>query len=321
MEKKIKIIYIIGTGRNGSTLIDVVLGNSKKIQSTGELFNAIGAWRINKVCSCNKTVDDCPFWSKVKQLFIKTSKDLELSDISAMQKYFERKMLSPFNILVHKLLHSKKFKQYKKSLKEFYTAIAIVSEKPVLVDSSKNPFRGYSLLNVFKDDVYFIHLIRDGRGQMWSWIKSGVMPPFNIPIRKNEDGKEAVGQHFWWVPILYAFSWVLYNLISFLIVWKAGRKQSVRIQYEDFIRNPSYHLKRISELINEDLGDLEELFVRKEPFRIDHLIAGNRLRMLKKITVRLPDEVWKTKLSAKYKKIFWLVAGWLARLYGYRFDN
>ena len=63
-----------------------------------------------------------------------------------------------------------------------------------------------------------------------------------------------------------------------------------------YLPDPFYHIKRISELLGEDISDLEDLFIRKGPFRIDHLIAGNRLRMSKEITVRMPDEEWKTKL-------------------------
>ena len=323
VEPKFKIIYIIGTGRNGSTLVDIVLGNSRKIQSTGELFNTIGAWKINKVCSCNKDVNDCQFWSKVKKLFESTSKDLDLNNILSLQKCFERSMFSPVNLFFNRLFHTKKYQQYEKYLREFYTTIASVSGKPALVDSSKNPFRGYALLNSFQDNIYFIHLIRDGRGQMWSWIKAGIIPPFNIAVRKNREGNrsEEEKQHFWWTPFLYAFSWILYNMISYLVVLKAGSNKSIHILYEDFVKNPSFYIKKIGALIDEDLHELCHFVDKKRPLAINHILAGSRHRHLKQITIRPPDDEWKVLLPMKDRYIFWLIAGWLAKIYGYAFKN
>ena len=205
MEQKFKIIYIIGTGRNGSTLLDVVLGNSEKLQSTGELFNTIVAWQTNKICSCEKPVDKCPFWLKVKNLFDETFKELDYSDISKILKPFERKPVSPLNFAFHKLVRSSKYNQYESFLRQLYTTLSIVSQKPVLVDSSKNPFRGYALLNVFKENVYFIHLVRDGRGQMWSWMKAGIIPPFGINIKKNVASGNTVEENYLFVDALALF--------------------------------------------------------------------------------------------------------------------
>jgi len=175
-------------------------------------------------------------------------------------------------------------------------------------------------LNVFRKNVYFVHLVRDGRGQMWSWMKTGTIPPFGIPIKKKHPPEDkAWDEYYWWTPWLYTVSWLTYSLFSSFVIWKAGRQQSIRIRYEDFIKHPSYNIKRISELVNEDLSDLDKLVVSNEPLRIDHLIAGNRLRLRKQISLRPPDEEWKTRLQVKHKEIFWLLAGWLARSYGYRF--
>jgi hypothetical protein len=321
-EKKIKILYIVGTGRNGSTLLDTVLGNSDKIHSTGEVFNTFSAWRANKICSCGKAVDKCLFWSQVKELFDKSFKQSDYSILSKIEKHFERAPLSPLNLIFHKIVSSQKYRLYTKFLKEFYTAIYRVSRKPVLADSSKNPLRGYALLNIFKEDIYFIHLVRDGRGQMWSWMKTGIIPPFGISIRKNNKSeKKTKDQYYWWTPWLYAISWLIYSLLSSAVIWKAGSTKSLQIKYEDFLKDPSHHVGRISNLIAEDLSDVDKLIMRNEPFRIDHIVAGNRLRLLKEVTLRPPDEGWRAKLPAGYKKSFWLVAGWLSKLYGYQYTK
>lgn len=321
MDKKFRLIYIIGTGRSGSTLIDVILGNSQKIKSTGELYNVLGALQKNKKCSCSKEANDCTFWSEVNKLTGNLFQNSEAEEIKKTQHRIERSITAPLNILRNKIKPTGEFRLYKRFLHGFYTIIFNISDKLIFVDSSKNPFRGYVLLNIFKENIYFIHLIRDGRGTMWSWMKTGKIPPFDISIMKKKNGKKVKKPYYWWTPWIYALSWMIYNLISSFVIWRAGPKQSIRIQYEDFLRNPFVHINRISELINEDLSDLVDRFERKESFITDHLLTGNRLRMQKQIFVRLPDEKWKTNLIDEHKKIFWLVAGWLARIYGYRFDD
>lgn len=315
-----KIIYVIGTGRNGSTLLDVVLGNSQKVQSTGELYNAVSVWQKNKTCSCGKEVSSCDFWSRVKKLLDGALDSLDLKNTSETLRRFERGTLSLLSMEFHRIAHSHAFEQYERFLKELYTSVFTVSAKPILVDSSKNPFRGYALLNVFKGKVYFVHLVRDGRGQMWSWMKNGLIPPFGIHIKKtNVDDGKVGNEYYWWTPWLYTVSWLAYSLLSSFVIWKAGHEKSIRIQYEDFLNDPSHHIKRISDLVDEDLSDLDQLVASKQPLKIDHLIAGNRLRMTKQLSIKLPDEEWKTRLQVRYKKVFWLIAGWLARSYGYRF--
>jgi hypothetical protein len=50
---------------------------------------------------------------------------------------------------------------------------------------------------------------------------------------------------------------------------------------------------------------------------VGHAVAGNRLRMAGAIRLK-PDMEWAHKLSPRDKRIFWLLAGWLAKQYGYR---
>ena len=60
--KKIKVIYISGIGRSGSTLLDIILSTSEKVFSVGEIFKYNQMLRENIKCSCGKKVKDCSFW-------------------------------------------------------------------------------------------------------------------------------------------------------------------------------------------------------------------------------------------------------------------
>ena len=60
-------VYLAGSGRSGSTLLDLLLNNSEYVQSLGEVhrLNMI-AKSGQDVCMCGQPIMACPFWSKVQ---------------------------------------------------------------------------------------------------------------------------------------------------------------------------------------------------------------------------------------------------------------
>jgi len=312
-----KILYIIGTGRNGSTLLDVFLGNAAKLQSAGELYSFHRAFQNDKQCACGQQVNECSFWSQVKNLLSKSDTVEDDQELLALQSRFEKHPSSPVYFAFHRLLRTQTYRKYQGFLQKLYSTVSSVAQKPVIVDSSKNPLRGQALLDTFGANVYFIHLIRDGRGQLWSWMKTGEIPPFGISIQRGQSGERK--QFYWWAAILYACSWVFYNLLSSRVCRRAGREHFIRIQYDAFVRHPEQYVSQLGEMLKVDLTDLHEIAEAGKPFHPDHLIAGNRMRFLKEVTFRHPDEEWKTRLVSGYKRSFWLVAGWLSRRYGYKY--
>ena len=308
-----KIIYIVGTGRNGSTIFDIILGNASNIQSCGEVYNAFYAWKKNKKCACSKPVTDCEFWQKVFLQYFNNNSEITIDEIIKLQKRFERKLYSPLLFFLHKRLKTKSYHTYLTSLKIFYEQITKVSQKELLVDSSKNPFRGAALLETFKEKVFFIHLVRDGRGQLMSWFRSGTIPPLNITIKNTKHEKI-----HWWAPVLYSFSWIFYNLLSGWII-RTSLNGYFRIQYQDFVTSPDKYLVQIADFIDEKLENLTLTSDGQSLLEIGHLVAGNRVRFQNNLKLKSPDERWRTQLKNSHQKVFWVFAGWLAKKYGYKF--
>ncbi len=308
-----KIVFIIGTGRNGSTILDIMLGNAKTFQSCGEVYNAFYVLGKNKNCACSRTVTKCSFWGNIFVNFFELNQENSADEIAKLHRIFERKLYSPLLFYFHKLLNTKSFKRYLRSLEFFYKQIEKLSDKQVIIDSSKNPLRGAALLEIFKNEVYFIHLVRDGRGQLMSWFRSGIIPPLNIAIKKGGTGKIR-----WWASSLYSLSWIFYNLLSSWVI-KGSSKGYLLIRYQDFVNDPARYFSQIGVFTGEDISDLQLLLNDRSLFKIDHLIAGNRIRFQKNLILKAPDEKWKTQLNKSHKRIFWILAGWLAKKYGYKF--
>ena len=315
----VKFIYILGTGRSGSTLIDILLGNSKKLNSLGEIYHTFSCWIKDKECSCGQVCSECVFWSKVKKQFLKEYSESDLENLKKIQNKYERSIFAPLLIFLNNIYPTENFKIYQKQIQLLFTSISANSSEPIFIDSSKNPFRAYMLLHIFKENIYIVHLVRDGRGALWSWIKSGTIPPFGVTIQKGKNEvPENSGQYYWWTPWMYSISWLVYNIFSSGVTFMAGPQKAIRIQYEDILRHPADSLKRLENLIKEDLSDLAERLKNKLPLKPGHLIAGNRLRHLKEIHLKQPDEEWRTKLFKKYNNIFWMLSGWLLKRYGYK---
>ena len=193
-----KVLYILGTGRSGSTLIDILLGNSTKLLSLGEIYHTLSCWIKDSECSCGQKCNSCPFWSRVKEAFLNEFSEADFKKLKKIQNGYERKALAPLILLFNRFFPTKNYKLYKKQLSALYNAIATVNNRAVFIDSSKNPFRAYVLKQIFKENLYLLHLVRDGRGALWSWIKSGTIPPFNISIIKSKTESPQSPDHYYW---------------------------------------------------------------------------------------------------------------------------
>src|SRR5262245_54968891 len=58
-------LYIMGRGRSGSTILDILLGNSSQIESVGELVFALSRADRDR-CSCGLMLSHCFFWRQVR---------------------------------------------------------------------------------------------------------------------------------------------------------------------------------------------------------------------------------------------------------------
>ena len=80
-----KVIYIMGTARSGSTLLEILLANAKGVFAAGELTSLIDEGFINdKICSCKQAVSKCTVWGEVKKNL--NLDDAELHKWAQLQK-------------------------------------------------------------------------------------------------------------------------------------------------------------------------------------------------------------------------------------------
>lgn len=296
-ERPVRLVYVLGSGRCGSTLLDVVLGAHPEIRSVGE-FDKVPhpAWLGDGDCSCGRAMSECPFWSHVRSRFEESFSSAELL---AGQRRFERYRSLPYLVL-SRLLGLRGLKRHCDVMVGLANAVREEAGAEAIVDSSKNPVRGLVWLFCRRSAVepLFIHLVRDGRGF----------------VRSRQ--KHASETAFWneSTPRL-SLLWVLSNLAA-TVLFSFHRSRYIRIRYEDLISKPASTLQRIGDHLGIDLGDQIRRLTGGGEFDVEHLAGGNSIRYSSALVLR-PDTEWVTGLDARDQRTFWRIAGPLARLYGY----
>lgn len=290
----IEVLYVVGSGHTGSTLMNIVLGQHPEITSHGELvYLARDGWVSNKRCSCGTPANDCPFWSEVRRRWLERVGADGVEVYVGLQDDFERHRSWP-RLLLQRYKPSKRFRAYSEHTRALFKTLQEVSGRPIVVDSSKEPPRAFALTMIPGLDLRLMHLMRDGRG-----------------VARSHDKK---GNSIWRTALF----WIVANLASEQLLRRLGPGKSVRVRYEDLVADPGEELNRIGAVVGVDLTRVAAALSNGDDFKVGHTIAGNRLRHSKSVRLRPDEGSWRDNLSIKKQRLFWALTGWLARRYGYK---
>jgi len=301
-----KIIYIAGYGRSGSTLLERILNCNKRVFALGEVSNLLCL--INdkdSLCSCGRYIYQCEFWSNV----IRDIKNYDITKLERLQSNFQ----SVNGYIKYKFIKSyNKDNLYKKFLVQLFNIIMenVPEEVEYIVDSSKTArtsfFRPIALSKIASLNVKMIHLVRDGRGCMWSNIKGS--------NRRMEKGLEP---HIPFAAFRTVISWLFANIAAHIFQITHPAEDYCRIKYEDFVEYPAGTLSKLGKFLSINFDQQIELLNKGGSISIGHQLSGNRLRSQKRITLQI-DVEWKKRLKLYHKLLFWILDWPLALWYGYR---
>lgn len=309
--QSVKVLYIAGFGRSGSTLLDRLLGSTSRFHSGGELG---GVWRqglINdRLCSCGVRFSDCPFWQKVGS---NSFSSLPAHEIEAVVRYL--RSVFPIRRIWRILMSRTKRRMLMSAPADFwdiigrlYTAIRDTSGQQVVIDSSKLATYLVMLAHVSSVDVHVVHLVRDPRAVAHSWLR---------PLVTDPDGRTTMSR------LGAVKSAVLWMILNGVVEWVALRMDLpyIRVRYEDLVRDPTRIVGQLrsrilggARLDLEEAGLLEERNIYLEPF---HSISGNPMRFQQGLTPIVEDAAWRSG-SLGRKIIVEAITFPLRWRYGYR---
>jgi len=309
----VRVLYLGGWGRSGSTLLDRMAGQLPGFASLGEVREI---WQSglteNRPCGCGTPFRSCEFWTRVGIEAFGGWHRLDLGEVLRMWRSIDRPWALPL------LMAPERFQAWSRSLQAYvgvldslYRAIGRVSGARVLIDSSKLPSHGLLLRRVAGTDLRIVHLVRDSRGVAYSWAKR---------VRDRSGGEEGVYMERY-RPLAAAARWLLYNEPTRL--FRSMELPYLLTRYEDVVEHPRESLIAVAAHagVEVKLGDLGFVRGREVTLEVDHTVDGNPLRFaVGAVDLRL-DEEWRLRMRSRDRLLVTALTLPRLRSYGYLSKN
>lgn len=296
-----RLVYILGAGHSGSTLLAMLFGAHPEICTIGEV-KAPAVHDVGYKCSCGQRIDECEFWQAMVDLVAQGGATLDLpggtTDFRRARSPYVRRLLRPLHrgpilewVREAALSISPTWKPHLQRFDVLSAAVARaaceLTGTHVFVDSSKTGIQLKYLLRNPALDVKVIRLVRDGRGVSNSYRKS--------------DGLSFADA---------AFLWRRSNEEAAAIVEQLAVDRWFDLRYEALCSNLTATMGELVQFAGVKAGP-----VRFDIERRQHVLGNNKMR-LNPAQIRL-DEKWRKALSAEDIRTFDRVAGALNRELGY----
>ena len=308
-EQPPKVAYILGVYRSGTTLLSGLMGQLDGFFCVGEL-RAI--WRELNLptarCGCGSPLIDCDTWQRILEKAFGGVSEARLLAPRILRLQNEvfgrsRRWRRVPGLLRQRDMESAgdPLKRYAEALSNLYRAIAAVTGARVIVDSSKEPTDA-ALLRLVPDVAsFFVHIVRDPRGNVFSSRRA-----LSNPARRYETAR--VGYS--------AMSWVAGNVAA-SAVRRADGVRSLLIRYEDLVERPRYTLELIARSVDESVPvpHGEDGTIIMAP---THTVCGNENRFRTGPVKVVEDTAWRDGLDPGHRLLVSLICAPFLRRYGYR---
>lgn len=278
-----RVLYITGMMRCGSTMIGNVLGEAERALHVGELHflwrNGILHEGTNTSCGCGETLSECPLWSDVLSAEVAADRHVAAA-VEAVQATRLRARHTPARLAesLGPLRTPADVRWVTEVTAELYRAAAGTAGAEVVVDSSKYPAEAAALLGRDDLDVRVLHVVRDARATTHSYRKD-----------KSYVARMSAARSTGY--------WAAVNAASDLLAL-AGRHRYLRVRHEDFSARPAEVLGEIMAFagiagpnpVGAD-GTVE--------LGVNHTVTGNPDRFRHgRVPIRA-DGRWRTELDWK----------------------
>jgi len=303
----VKVVFIAGWQRSGSTLLHRMLGQIDGFFPAGELWYIWEQGVLeNRLCGCGSRFWACPFWTEVFELSfdgmatVDGKRMMQAVRAGSRTRYLPRYWTSAGRKAV-----SSRLTPELDVIQRVYQALRAVTGSDFVVDSSKSPGYAKMLSMISEVELYVVHLIRDPRAAAYSWQRKKLQidTATKSHMPKMSPGKSAI-------------MWNLWNMASENIQG-CGPDHYVRVRYEDLIANPRYEVERIISMTGAPIGRLDFINGRNVHLDRTHTISGNPNRFESGAIELRADEEWRNAMDRVQQKIVTCLTRPLLTKYGY----
>jgi hypothetical protein len=253
----------MGTGRSGSTVLEIVLASDQNIFGAGELFATIrDGMNENRDCACGLTFAECKIWSKVAKRLKQDPENGFVNDEMFRQIEWHKKF--PFLLLNH--IGFGLIKKHAEFNRLLLLTLSSVTGARVIIDSSKYAGRALLLYRAFPDFVKVIWLVRD---------PGDILASFRKPNKGEQPPKRT------WSAAVY----IMYVTLCAELVRLLLGEDCLVVSYEKFIENTVCELEKIELFAKLDLSKAKSIASVKGNYEVGHIVTGNRLRKKKNLQI------------------------------------
>lgn len=299
----LKVLYIGGTGRTGSTLLDRLLGQVPGVFAGGELaFFWRMALREGGRCTCGAAVRECPVWRPaVARAF---PDGIDADEMIALRRRANSVHLP---LMVSRAAQARLLRRlgpFPARVAALYRAVADLTDSRLLVDSSKEPHYSWILRSREELDVRFVHLVRDPRAIAHSWRRRRVeLGLGDRMMEQRGPAKSAVYQD-------------VSNVASELL-WSRRRGRYLRLRYEDLLDDPAAAFERLETFVGETLDTTSFLTGHHADVAPTHSVWGNPNRFATGPVALTPDDEWEHAMPRRDRWIASTMTWPVTARYGY----
>jgi hypothetical protein len=302
----VKLLYIAGSGRSDTTLLDRILGHLDGFFSAGELENL---WErgipADRRCGCGRPFSGCPTRTAILERVYGGPEGVDARAMAARTRKLSGPRRVPSVLARGVRPTDPALARHRELLSRLYQALQQETGCRVIVDSSKSPLYAEQLRTLPGVDPYLVHLVRDPRATAHSFQRRKKLPDFGDDrlMRRHP-------------PLVSARRWGLWQAVTELL-WRGRPDRYLRVRYEDFVREPRATVARMTDLVGEGAAELpfpSDTTVRLGP---THSVSGNPNRFTTGSVEVRPDDEW-THLMRRSDRML-VTAVTLPQLLQYRY--
>ncbi|MBB6033382.1 sulfotransferase [Phytomonospora endophytica] len=309
MSEVVRVLFIGGLGRSGTTLLERLLGQLPGTLPLGEVAHL---WerdiRDDERCACGARFSMCEFWQRVGRRAFNGWENVDLARIEALRATVDRTRHIP-------TLAAKKLSPVQHSLiteyAEFYRRVYAAASADagggrLIIDSSKHASLAYCLRWCPDVDLRVVHVVRDSRGVAYSWTKQ---------VSRPETGGQAEMTRY--SPARSALLWNAQNA-AFSMLGRRGVPVR-RVRYEKLLADPRTVVERLAEFAGVELAPTDLRYIGEDYADLgpNHSAAGNPMRFsVGRIPLRR-DEEWREELPSTQQRLVKTLTAPLLNRYGY----
>ena len=263
------LVYIVGRGHTGSTVLDLILSNHPDIFSVGEI--SMGLRRMDKELGEGSSDAKKVFWGQMLTNFKKRFTGTTIEHYVKMLSYMDNWYRIPQIVLSWKLPGWVE-NNYVPMTRYLFEELSDISNTKIICDSSKEFGRCFFLLSKFPEETKAIYIVRHGEDIMDSYLKR--WSKFHTFHFRGKYFKMKNPFFMMFVlPIAFSVSEVFAQCLKIIY-----GKRILRVRYEDLCKNPKLQLKRIGSFLRVDLSAVAEKIDKSKPLHIGPILGGNNMK-------------------------------------------